>query len=122
MTFQVGQDALTSASLLAPGEVSGNVKRDIKAASEKTKTDKKRERRKKKIHQAKKFKKLQLSTSVKTAQPTPKGKVKLADPALKSSTSFFSQLESQAKKVVDSKKRQAEEDSKNIFKAKRLKM
>uniref|UniRef100_A0A0K8T5B9 U3 small nucleolar ribonucleoprotein protein MPP10 n=1 Tax=Lygus hesperus TaxID=30085 RepID=A0A0K8T5B9_LYGHE len=120
---EVGQDALTSANLLAPGEVAGKLKRDITASSEKTKTDKKRERRKKKVHQAKKFKKLQLATTIKTAAPTPgKGKIKMADPALKSSTSFFTQLETTAKKHIDSNKRQAEENKKSTLKAKKLKL
>ncbi|CAB0007979.1 unnamed protein product [Nesidiocoris tenuis] len=121
---EVGQEALTSANLLTADEVAGKFKRTLKGSTEKTKTDKKRERRKKKVHQAEKFKKLSLVEAAKSAPPTKgKGHIRLADPALKSSAQFFSQLETQAKKHIQGSKRPAEEQFKSDrTKAKKFKL
>ncbi|BES98791.1 u3 small nucleolar ribonucleoprotein [Nesidiocoris tenuis] len=121
---EVGQEALTSANLLTADEVAGKFKRTLKGSTEKTKTDKKRERRKKKVHQAEKFKKLSLVEAAKSAPPTKgKGHIRLADPALKSSAQFFSQLETQAKKHIQGSKRPAEEQFKSDRnKAKKFKL
>uniref|UniRef100_A0A2P2I0Z6 U3 small nucleolar ribonucleoprotein protein MPP10-like n=2 Tax=Hirondellea gigas TaxID=1518452 RepID=A0A2P2I0Z6_9CRUS len=108
-------DVMTDADRLAPQEILETTRGALKGESEKTSTDKKRERRQKKHHQSIKYKdinkrldakikkagkdgkRLDIATSAKVVKKAIKvGHVKLLDnnaASVKSSTSFFKQLQ-----------------------------
>ncbi|XP_014257055.1 U3 small nucleolar ribonucleoprotein protein MPP10 [Cimex lectularius] len=119
---EVAPIGMADANSLAPDEVAGKFKRDLIGKEEKTKTDKKREKRKKKALQAKKAKwnreksgnGIKL-TKANTLEKDESGKT------VKSSTAFFNRLQDEVEKQIR-KKRQPEKVDKPKFDTKRLKL
>ncbi|XP_072004120.1 U3 small nucleolar ribonucleoprotein protein MPP10 [Engystomops pustulosus] len=144
---EVAPVGVSEAALLAPEEIKEKNKAgDIKTSSEKTATDKKRERRKKKI--AKKFKIKEREKRIKLAEQrkaekgkkqtkkevaasikklTKEGKATLLkdegkDKALKSSQAFFSQLQDQVKLQIKGVKALQKKPKKNELSVHKLKL
>ncbi|XP_050539809.1 U3 small nucleolar ribonucleoprotein protein MPP10-like [Daktulosphaira vitifoliae] len=122
---EVAPTTTTEATLLAPEEIQNKYKAPILGKEERTDTDKKRERRKKKLLQHKKrlikdakdkdlektgikfknkenFKQLKL---IKNDGRQVKQLKAIDDKSMKSSKEFFSRLQDEAKKEIDRKKR-----------------
>ncbi|XP_003986941.2 U3 small nucleolar ribonucleoprotein protein MPP10 isoform X1 [Felis catus] len=145
---EVAPVSVSDAALLAPEEVKEKNKAgDVKTAAEKTATDKKRERRKKKYQKRMKLKEKEkrrklleknnpgqagkytkAAASEKLKQLTKAGKASLLkdegkDKALKSSQAFFSKLQDQVKmQISDAKKTEKKKKKKKDISVHKLKL
>ncbi|XP_019359892.1 PREDICTED: U3 small nucleolar ribonucleoprotein protein MPP10 [Gavialis gangeticus] len=144
---EVAPVAVSDAALLAPEEIKEKNKAgDVKTDSEKTSTDKKRERRKKKLRKRMKLKEKEKrqkilektkpeqnklnkkAAATKLKKLTKEGKASLLkdegkDKALKSSQAFFSQLQDQVKvQIKDAKKIQKKQKQQQEISAHKLKL
>ncbi|XP_072392929.1 U3 small nucleolar ribonucleoprotein protein MPP10 [Diabrotica undecimpunctata] len=112
---EVAPVTATEASLLAPEEIRNKTKGDILGASEKSKTDKKRERRKKKLkqkHHIKTINKNLISKGKSKGKKTDLNVLKhrntqkmdeSSTKSIKSSKAFFTQLQEQAQAHINKK-------------------
>lgn len=138
MVEEVTPATVSDAALLAPEEVSGKLRTDLKADTERDSTDKKRERRHKKKFQRLKHK--QLMTKEKTQignkynklqslqklSAAKKGDLSIdfkqdKNKALKSSKSFFAKLNDEIHTQSNNQKKKTKADSSQIS-SKRLKL
>uniref|UniRef100_A0A8D8R3L7 U3 small nucleolar ribonucleoprotein protein MPP10 n=1 Tax=Cacopsylla melanoneura TaxID=428564 RepID=A0A8D8R3L7_9HEMI len=143
---EVAPVASTDATLLAPEEVKSKHKGELMAKEERTDTDKKRERRKKKINQklkhkkreekekmselmkpgiGKKFNKEKMKKTLETVTKS-KNVQKMVDTgntkAVKSSTAFFNQLQDEVKATIKRKTSGGGTKKKSEHSAKKLKL
>lgn len=99
--------AMSDANLLAPQEVGDKAKKKLLGKDERTKTDKRRERRKKKQFLSHKFKKSNKTNQLKSTLKS--RNVSLAQPTvestIKSSSSFFKKLQEDTESGVKIKKK-----------------
>lgn len=100
MMEEVAPVSVSDATLLAPEEVKRKRKGDLMSKEERTDTDKKRERRKKKIHQSKKGKVAKVTEH----RNTKKAEVAGNEKSLKTSKAFFQQLNDDATSLIKNKR------------------
>lgn len=121
---EVAPVAVSDAAMLAPEEIKRKLKGDILGAGERTKTDKKRERRHKKVFQKNKFEKQTIggkSLIEKVSKSRNVEQMKTGD-TTKSSSAFFSKLQEGIDLEKSSKVNGKRKTEKPIHQAKKLKL